>query len=881
MKGLRKAILASVSAIALVNAGGAAHAREASAAGEDNQKINWNMPAQPLAGALIAWSERADYIVLFQAELAADAQAPALIGSYDKFDALSRLLKTSGLSYGLKNERTLVVTPSIEKASFSVPTSSPSQRYAEPERLDARDGEIPPAGGSGKSGARKDEVVVTGTRLRGTPPAAPVQTVTREDILQSGYNEVGDVMRSLPSNFSGGANPGHLGGGAANQNIAGGSTVNLRGLGDGATLVLLNGHRLAADTLNQSADISGIPLAAVERIELVMDGSSAVYGSDAVAGVVNFILRRDYEGAEFSARLGGATQGGGFSQTYSGLGGLSSDKGRILISGEYTRKNPILASQRDFTADAPPNVPLSHALEKTSVFASAGYELTDRISLESDGLWSNRSTSYLQQTRLSKSPSSTIADTRTYSVNAALKADLGEDWALRGSFSAAQNWNETTTFSATRITPFLYQNSLKYAEAIFDGPVSLLPSGDIRIAAGGGWREESFKAESAPSYLTEGAHHSFYAFGETRIPLVEPSPARTGLNALELSASGRFEHYSDYGNTSIPKVGFRYVPADGITVRGSWGKSFKTPSFQQYASARSVLVYPAASLGGGAGATALYWTGGSTDLRPERSSSWTIGADYNAPDFHDLAFSATYFSVRYSDRVVMPISAPSAALSDPAYAPFVIADPSAALQADIIAGAGIFVNLSGAPYDPDSVAAIADNRQTNASSQTAHGIDFSYRQTFDLGGGSLHPFASATWIRIDQQTLPTVPEAQLSATIFNVPAFRARGGLTWELENLTATTLVNYQTGSTDTGVIPHQDISSWLTIDATITYRAPAQAGIFKGAELSLSASNLFDRDPPFAQSPALLAHDGIYFDSVNASAVGRFISATFRKAF
>src|SRR5690606_30755313 len=114
---------------------------------------------------------------------------------------------------------------------------------------------------------------------------------------------------SIPQNFNGGQNPGVAGGGnqgVGNENASSSSALNLRGLGPAATLTLLNGHRLAYDTVGQGVDISQIPLNAIDRIEIVPDGSSALYGSDAVGGVANVILRRDYDDLYASARLGGS-----------------------------------------------------------------------------------------------------------------------------------------------------------------------------------------------------------------------------------------------------------------------------------------------------------------------------------------------------------------------------------------------------------------------------------------------------------------------------------------------------------------------------------------------------------------------------------------------
>src|SRR5690606_31931103 len=126
----------------------------------------------------------------------------------------------------------------------------------------------------------------------------------RQDIERSGYATTQDLVRSLPQNLSTVSDTTF---GAANGGIDtgyGGSGVNLRGLGSESTLVLVNGRRLAAAGRGDFVDVSLIPLSAVERVEILTDGASAIYGSDAVGGVVNLILRKNFEGAETRLRYG-------------------------------------------------------------------------------------------------------------------------------------------------------------------------------------------------------------------------------------------------------------------------------------------------------------------------------------------------------------------------------------------------------------------------------------------------------------------------------------------------------------------------------------------------------------------------------------------------
>lgn len=166
---------------------------------------------------------------------------------------------------------------------------------------------------------------------------------------------VAEALRTLPQNFGGGQNPG-VGfnvPATSGEDIGGGSSVNLRGLGSDATLTLLDGRRVSYNAAHQSVDISAIPFNAIARIDVVPDGSSALFGSDAVAGVVNVILRRDLNGFEMSARVGGSTDGGNFEQQYSATGGRTWAGGGLLLAYEYGSNSRITDDQRSYGASRP------------------------------------------------------------------------------------------------------------------------------------------------------------------------------------------------------------------------------------------------------------------------------------------------------------------------------------------------------------------------------------------------------------------------------------------------------------------------------------------------------------------------------------------------
>lgn len=199
------------------------------------------------------------------------------------------------------------------------------------------------------------DIIVTGTNISGVKPVgSEAVTMDQESIKAMGVSSVADAVRTLPQV----RNLGDFreGGTQGSYNSQQGNAINLRGLGQQATLTLVDGHRLVATgAASNFTEANQVPIAALARIEVILDGASAVYGSDAVAGVVNYVLRKDFDGLEVSSRL--TNQSGGFEiapsvtagKTWSDLGGLGS--GNILISFEHTRRNPYLAGKNRFLRD--------------------------------------------------------------------------------------------------------------------------------------------------------------------------------------------------------------------------------------------------------------------------------------------------------------------------------------------------------------------------------------------------------------------------------------------------------------------------------------------------------------------------------------------------
>lgn len=186
-------------------------------------------------------------------------------------------------------------------------------------------------------------VVVTGSHIRRVDleTSNPVVTIDAAQIKATGKLTLGDIVQQLPAVTGGNINPQ-----VNNSGGTGGSSIGLRGLGAQRTLILIDGKRII------NSDPNSIPADMIERIEVLTDGASSVYGSDAIGGVVNFILKKDYQGAQFSATYGESDHNDGATTGYRFTFGQTSDKGSIMGGVDYNKTEAVLAKNRDFSKNA-------------------------------------------------------------------------------------------------------------------------------------------------------------------------------------------------------------------------------------------------------------------------------------------------------------------------------------------------------------------------------------------------------------------------------------------------------------------------------------------------------------------------------------------------
>jgi iron complex outermembrane recepter protein len=906
---LRSVAIRALAAIPLLFAMTPAHAQTAH---------NFDLPAQPLADALRAVASATRINIVFDPAVVAGIEAPALRGSDTAREALAKLLVRTGLRYVAVDDSTVRIAritdrdPITARARASGPVDEPgvsdspaasghptgnasatATRAAGPgpaqRRPSPRDGVARTA-----DGVELSEVVVTGTRIGGVVPASPVITFDREAIDASGFSSVGQFLLAVPENFSGGQNPGVVGARGNNQfSISGASSANLLGLGADSTLTLVDGHRLAYDAYQNGVDLSMIPLAAVDRIEILTDGASAIYGSDAVAGVVNVILKQHYDGITADARYGDVTSGHASRAQYSLLAGHGWGSGNAVIAYEYAHDNPLEASERAFSAGSDQPFYLLPQLNRDSVFLTAHQGLSSAVTVSLDALYTSRSYVGVFTVGAANAESIDYADVgvREYGVSPGITMALGGKWqlSLEGTLSSDRDKEISPQISGVtnRLLSravYSYRNDLRIVDLQATGPLVTLPSGALKIAMGAGYRHESFDhaAPSDPSAPPINASRDVrFAYLEADVPLVAPDATRLMLKRLSLSAALRYERYSDFGAQHTPKVGVAYTPVQWATLRATWSESFRAPELVDVAGDRNLYLEPSALIGGRAGTTTLISYGSNPVLGPETSTSKTVSLDITPEALPRLKVTSTYFYIRYSDRLVQPIADFSGSLANPLYAPFTVVDPTPAAQQTLISQSTFFTNFSGAPYDPATVAYYLDDEYTNATVQRVHGVDLAVQDGWPVLGGDLSMAASGAWLTLLQRTVSGVPQVRLSGTIFNPPNFKGRATATWRRAGWALTAALNYVSPEWDDSNPPQVRVASWSTVDAQVSYGFDALApGWLRGLKASLAVENVFDRAPPFVASTST-TYPGLGYDSTNASPLGRFVSVYLSKSW
>lgn len=830
------------------------------------------------------------------------------------------------------------------------------------------------------------DIVVTGTSIRGVPPTGSnLIRVSRDDIKLIGATTTAELLATVPQMNSFNTAPRTSNGGL------GSFAPGLRGLPSSATLPLMNGHRLISGSTQQTnPDYPFLPELAIERVEIVADGASAIYGSDAVAGVVNFITRSPFSGVETTARYGMADD----YRTVSvgAIVGKDWGSGSVSLSYQFTENSNITGADRryrsqDFraaggvdtrsavcpapnvnlflgtiyaapdlapgtnTCDANGPVDLVPTNRMHTGFLSARQSLGSNITLWGELLYTDRKDTVqaalpgqtfvliLPSNPFYRAPSGTAAGyeyvdfrpdnlvgadhfdqiyrVRSGNSSVGVDAKLGKfnltaagtvDWSRNDTFQPGINSTALTaaaagTTTATALDPFGRGTSPAVVAAILnnpttfvnhqrtllgaikiDGPLAELPGGAIKVAAGAEYRRETYsqRGQSGGVGFPENLERTVESvYGELFVPIFSDQNAAPLMRRLSLSLSGRYDHYSDFGATTNPKIGINWDPVGGLTLRGTYGRSFRAPGLRDLGSTVGSY-YSAAGLvdafgvrdpsRGAAQVNTLLLIGGNKSLEPEKARTFSFGADLRPHFLPGFSASATFYDISYSNVIGTPYGLGSLIFTDPTFASRVIRNPTAAQVASALVNTvPFYFTFAAVP----TFGNLLDLRQGNFGTRKTNGLDFDVNYRRSTGFGTVFAGVAGNYIFKYETQLSTTSPASNSLQA-GVPRTTLRTTLGLTAGPVTIANFINHRSGVTSTFATPTgtglYTAKGYTTVDLRLTVRLP-DIGLAKGTELSMQVNDLFDATPPFF--PATDGIGGSY------NAIGRYVALNLRKKF
>jgi outer membrane receptor protein involved in Fe transport len=771
---------------------------------------------------------------------------------------------------------------------------------------------------------RAETIIVTGTSLRGfAPESSPLQVYSRDDILASGVTSTEQFIRTLPQNFGGGSSefaPGGLPNDfVSTRNDTLGTGPNIRGLGSGGTLVLLNGARLApSSSVGNFVDLSLIPVSALERVDVLTDGASSIYGGDAVAGVMNFVLRRDFEGSETSLRRGAVTSGDLTETRLAQALGTAWSGGSLMGTYEYYQRGNLRLSDRPEIAPPattngipipdPARFDLLPEQERHSAVLSASQQFGP-VLFTGSGLYSIRetaNTTILAGTVLRLQESA--AESENISASLRAEMDLSDRWsaalgATIGRITNAQSFRQSTTAQPPTVVAnsrAATDSGLDAIDFLLNGEPFRLPGGQVRVAFGGQLREETFDyRQVGGNALRSGQRDVKAAFAELLLPLVGADNRLPGAERLEVNLSGRIDDYSDFGRSENPKIGLLWSPVAGLNLRGSYSTSFSPPALGFAGDlTRGGLVAPyrvlATALGQpvppGLDTDFLFLSGTADNLQPETSRTFTGGVDYKAErGSHLWSARATYYDTSFEGRLGQtPIPgnvnfyiAPAVALADPSAFPAgtITLAPSQAEIDAALASVTLPLNIAFGGSIANIGIINRVNLVRNLATTETRGLDVQLQYGFESAIGQVSAGLNANYILdFDRQASSATPVVSSLNTFLNPVDLTVRASAGLARKDFSGTVFVNHVAGYRTNDTASAEPIGSWTTVDAHLAY-TPQAEGWLGGTRLSLSVQNLMDEPPPRTPSVGTSLIAG--YDPANASPLGRFVALEISKSF
>lgn len=759
-------------------------------------------------------------------------------------------------------------TPAAAQAQ--APVQAPGSIAAQDESAPSEPAQAAPvADGTAMTGDEAgDEIVVTGTRAAGRSrldSVSPVDVLSGATLQRQGTTELGAALSAVAPSITF-PRP------SANDGTDAIRPATLRGLSPDQTLVLVNGIRGHTSALlntngtvgrgSAAVDLNTIPVSALDRIEVLRDGASAQYGSDAIAGVVNLRLREARSGGGAQVTYGFYdtdidTARGSRSRTgepvvtaslWQGIG--FGEDGFLTLSGEYTKRQPT--NRADFDPRVSPTRITGRygdpRVEQWTGFANFGGSLAEDLSFYGFAGYQDRDSRGAAFPRLASAQTATagypngflpIINTKSRDLNSAfgLRSELG-GFALDASISYGRNrigfrTLESANYSLGAATPRQFDDgALTYDQWV--GGVDATRRFDVfrslNVALGVEVRREGYKIEAGElaSYTGTGAQ-GFGGFS----PRNEIERSRRSASAyLDLEAqvtdallvglAGRVEDYSDFGSTANGKLSARYDVADWFALRGAVSTGFRAPSLQQqyFTQVAQVVTngipvqtgtFPsvdpvAARLGG-------------LPLEPEKSTNLSAGTVIRFGGF-DLTIDA--YRIRIRDQI--GLSENLAAAGNPQVA--------ALLNPLGVSAARFFLN--GLASTTRGIDAVAHYR---LRTETAGAFDLTL-------AGNLND-VKVTRVPTTTSTLDPAPTLFARSRILTLedgtPQTKVTGQVDWSLDRFGALARVTYYGNVNQPGTVPTADVFTGrrAITDLELRYAEP------RGAQIGLGVSNLFDVYP------------------------------------
>ena len=668
-----------------------------------SQRHKFDIEAQPLSSALRALSAQSGVRILFPYDEVAAIQSRHVQGWLSTEGALDRMLAGTALKHSVAGTGVIALAMPTNR---SAPRRSPmSVQFAQASVAGGPTAFAPAPVPEAEEMAAP--IIVTGTRQTTRTVAeslAPIDVLGAKDLESSGKQSVRDLLGTLVPSIN------------VSNNGAGASwavrTLSLRGLGGDQLLVLVNGkrrHNTATLFINGATqngqsppDLDLIPGNAISRIEVLRDGASAQYGSDAIAGVVNIILKNDTKGGA-ALTLGSTADNGGWQGRWQIDKGFSlgPDGGYIHLSGDgvlqdntITQSSPI-AGQFYPTGDprnASPNRIRAKYGQPQVIGGNVGYDamlpVGESVELYSFGTFSKRHAAGWLTYRLPTAFNNNIAlypegyiprihvYDRDFQYAAGVRGEVGDGYHFDLSSSYAQNqvkYAQTTSYNTSlgiNSPGRFYLGKLRFDEWTtnldLSKDIEIGLAGPLALAAGGEYRRDKFR-------ISPGDPSSYFGVGSQGVTGFPPSGSGSWkrdnwsaylnlegkiIEGLEFGLAGRHEDYSDFGTTDTGKASLRIEPMRGLAFRGTASTGFRAPTLQQqhYASSSTIgvvqsgviVLLPVIALPVNSPAAVAL---GAVPLKPEKSTSFSLGTVLTPAPNLNITIDA--YQIKVKDRILL------------------------------------------------------------------------------------------------------------------------------------------------------------------------------------------------------------------------------------